>query len=185
MTPSHTSLPRRIIHGCTEGFALISVTLIIVVLGMTVADVLRREISGKSVPGVVEWSEVAMVMIVFLGLGYAERQRAHVAMTLFVRMLPPRTAAIINSLGLFLVLLIVAWMVYVTADRALTSFEVKEFRFGLVRVPVWPARVALALGLLAYLLELLLRTADTVRAAADRRKPAVADSLSQTSTALL
>lgn len=185
MRQPRTSLPRRILHGCTEVLALASVTLIVVVLVMTVADVVRREISGKSVPGVVEWSEVAMVMIVFLGLGYAERQRAHVSMTLFVRMLPPRTAAIINSLGLFLVLLIVTWMVYVTADRALTSFEAKEFRFGLVRVPVWPARVALAVGLLAYLLELALRTVDSVKAAVNKQKPDVVDDLNQSPAALL
>lgn len=169
------ALARRMIHRCTELLALASVTLIVVILMAIVADVVRRSTSGKSVPGVVEWAEVAMVMIVFLALGYAERQRAHVSMTLVVRALRPRIAAVINSIGLLLVLGVVAWMVYVTADRAFTAFEAREFRFGLVRVPVWPARIALAVGLLAYLLELTVRTVDTVRAAFAKDSPPLVD----------
>ncbi len=59
----------------------------------------------------------------------------------------------------------VGWMVYVTADRALASFEMREYRFGLVRVPVWPARVAIAVGLAAYFLELVFRLFDDIKAA--------------------
>lgn len=72
--------------------------------------------------------------------------------------------------------IVVGWMVLVTADRALASFEVREFRFGLVRVPVWPARIAIAVGLAAYLLELVIRLIDDTRAALGKGPaPAVED----------
>lgn len=171
-TRPRAGIIRRAVHGFTEILALASVSLIVVILAAIVADVVRRSATGKSVPGVVEWSEVAMVMIVFLGLGYAERRRAHVSMTLFVRLLPPRVGAVINALGLLLVAAVVAWMVYVTADRAMASYEASEIRFGLIRVPVWPARIAIAVGLLAYLLELAFRLLDTIRDAVANRQPA-------------
>lgn len=156
---------RKTLHAVATALALLAVLCIVIVLLATVADVLRRSLAGESVPGVVELSDVMMVAIVFLGLGYAERQGAHVSMTLLVRKLPPRAAAILNGLGLLLIMVIVAWMVWVTADRALESIETQEYRFGLVRVPVWPARVAIAVGLATYLLELALRLLDNVRTA--------------------
>lgn len=156
---------RRIVHQLTQVLAFIAVLCIVAMLLAIVADVTRRTLAGESVPGVVELGEVAMVLIVFLGLGFAERRGAHVSMTLVVRKLRPRTAAIVNGLGLLLVVVVVGWMVWVTADRALDSFADKEFRFGLVRVPVWPARIAIAVGLALYFLELVFRLFDDIRAA--------------------
>jgi TRAP-type C4-dicarboxylate transport system permease small subunit len=166
---------RRAVHGTTQVLAFLSVLCIVVMLVAIVADVTRRTLAGQAVAGVVELGEVIMVAIVFLGLGYAERRGAHVSMTLFVRRLPPRAAAIVNGAGLLLVVLVVGWMVYVTADRALASFEAKEFRFGLVRVPVWPARIAIAVGLAVYFLELLFRLVDDIRAARGKLPSPVAD----------
>ena len=156
---------RRAVHAITQVLAFLAVLCIVIVLVAIIADVTRRSLAGKSVQGVVELGEVMMVVIVFLGLGYAERRGAHVSMTLLVRKLPTRSAAIINGLGLLLVVAVVGWMVYVTADRALASFEVREYRFGLVRVPVWPARIAIAVGLAVYFLELVFRLFDDIQAA--------------------
>jgi TRAP-type C4-dicarboxylate transport system permease small subunit len=161
-------LVRKTVHQITQVLAFIAVLCIVVILFAIVADVTRRTLFGKSVEGVVELGEVMMVAIVFLGLGFAERRGAHVSMTLLVRKLSPRTAAIVNGLGLLLVVAVVGWMVYVTADRALISFADREFRFGLVRIPVWPARIAIAVGLAAYFLELIFRLIDDVRAAMGR-----------------
>lgn len=162
---------RRLVHQLTQVLAFIAVFCIVAMLLAIVADVTRRTLAGESVPGVVELGEVAMVAIVFLGLGFAERRGSHVSMTLVVRKLPPRTAAIVNGLGLLLVVAVVGWMVWVTTDRALDSFAVKEYRFGLVRVPVWPARIAVAVGLAAYFLELIFRLFDDLRAARGQGGP--------------
>jgi len=159
---------RRVVHQATQVLAFLAVLCIVVMLVAIVADVTRRTLAGESVAGVVELGEVIMVAIVFLGLGFAERRGAHVSMTLVVRKLAPRTAAVVNGLGLLLVVVVVGWMVYVTADRALASFEAREYRFGLVRVPVWPARVAIAVGLVVYFLELVFRLIDDFRAATGR-----------------
>lgn len=166
---------RRAVHATTQVLAFLAVLCIVIMLVAIVADVTRRSLAGQSVEGVVELGEVMMVAIVFLGLGFAETRGAHVSMTLLVRKLPSRTAAIVNGLGLLLVVVVVGWMVWVTADRALASFEVKEYRFGLVRVPVWPARIAIAVGLAAYFLELLFRLLDDIQAALGKGPGPVAD----------
>lgn len=170
-----SSLLRRVVHATTQVLAFIAVFCIVFMLLAIVADVSRRQLAGQSVAGVVELGEVMMVAIVFLGLGFAETRGAHVSMTLLVRKLPPRAAAIVNGLGLLVVVVVVGWMVWVTADRALASFEVKEFRFGLVRVPVWPARITIAVGLAAYFIELVFRLLDDIQTARGKGSGPVVD----------
>lgn len=155
---------RVLIHAITRLLAFAAVLCVVFMLVAIVADVVRRALAGESVEGVVELGEVMMVAITFLGLAYAESRGAHVSMTLLVRKLPLRLAAAVNALGLAVVVGVVGWMVYVTTDRALMSIDLQEYRFGLVRIPVWPARIAVAVGLAAYFLELVLRLIDQFRA---------------------
>lgn len=159
--------------------AAVSVLLILFMMISTVADVGRRQFAGKAIDGVIEMGEVLMVSTVFLGLAYAETRGAHVNMTLVVRKLPPRIAAIANSLGLLLVLLVVGWMVYVTGMRAYESFSANEYRFGLVQIPIWPARIALAVGLAAYFAALLPRLVDDIRSIIRPEKPSIEDTAVQ------
>jgi TRAP-type C4-dicarboxylate transport system permease small subunit len=166
-------MPRRAVHLLARVLAALSVVLILVMMVATVADVISRLVVGRPIAGVIEMGEVLMVAIVFLGLAYTESQGGHVSMTLVIRKLRPQAAAAATSLGLALVLFVVAWMTIVTGDRALESFESQEARFGLVQIPVWPARVALAIGLLAYFAELLPRFADNIRQAVRPHAPSV------------
>lgn len=156
---------RRGVHVVYQVLAFLAIACIVVIVLLTVADVVRRSTAGRSVAGVTELSEVMMVAIVFLSLAFAERRGAHVSMTLVRRKLRPRAAAILNGLGLLVMIIVVGWMVWVTAGRAWESFLQQEFRFGLVRVPIWPARIAIVLGLAAYLVELCFRWLDDVRQA--------------------
>lgn len=146
--------------------AFLAVAGIIFMALATVADVARRTFEGESIAGVLELGEVMMVAITFLGLAYAEYRGAHVSMTLVVRRIPRRIAAVINAAGLLLIVVVVAWMFLVTFDRAVESYAEGEYRFGLVQVAIWPARIAIVVGLAAYLIELVFRLVDDVRLAA-------------------
>jgi len=165
ISPTRESWPRRGVHLLAGALGAVSILLILVMMVATVSDVISRLVVGRPIAGVIEMGEVLMVAIVFLGLAYTESKGAHVRMTLVIRKLPPRTAAVATMLGLALVLFVVAWMTIVTGERALTSFDSQETRFGLVQIPVWPARVALAVGLAAYFAELLPRFTDNLRVA--------------------
>jgi TRAP-type C4-dicarboxylate transport system permease small subunit len=176
-TPSQRSSNplRRVLDLVNGAMAMGCVACLVVMVLLTIADVTRRSFAGKSIEGVNELGEVMMVVIVFLGVAYAEQRRAHVSMTLFVRRMKPSVAAAVEAAGLLLVVAIVAWMLWVTTDRALVSFAANEYRFGLVRIPIWPARAVIVLGLAAYLLQLVLRLLDDVRGAARGRPAATAD----------
>src|SRR5690554_3896282 len=112
---------RRSVDKVSTVLAFIAVVCIAFVLVAVIADVTSRTFFGQSIGGVVEMAEVMMVIIVFLGLGYAERRGAHVSMTLLVRKLPSRAAAIVNAIAFVVVVAVLGWMMWVTGDRAIES----------------------------------------------------------------
>lgn len=128
----------------------------------TAADVTARQLTGSSIPGVVEYSEVLMVGLIFLGLAYAQRTGAHIGVDLITERMPVRVAHLVRSVGLVIAIVVVAVMGWETLEVALRSFESREFRFGLVQVPIWPARLLIPIGLGALLLELAVSLYDEV-----------------------
>lgn len=156
---------QRAIRALTKLCAYVAAAIIIFMMVSTVADVGRRLILGQPIPGVIEVGELLMVGSVFLGIAYTEARREHVAVDLLIRRLSPRKAAITQLLGLLIVIATLIWMIVVTASRAWVSVETGEFRFGLVKIPVWPGRVAIAVGLITLLLELIVRLVHTIKVA--------------------
>lgn len=151
---------------------MLAALIIVAIMFSTAADVTSRQLTGSSIAGVVEYSEVLMVSLIFLGLAYAQRTGAHIGVDIFLERMPARAAHVVRAVGLLIAFLVVAIMAYETLQVALRSFESREFRFGLVPVPIWPARLLIPLGLAALLLELSVSVYDEV-VSARRRAPVI------------
>ncbi len=124
---------------------LAGVALILLALIGT-ADVIGSQFFGVPVPGTVEIGASLMVAGIALGLPMAQRARRHVRVEILVSRLPPRTRAVLDifaQLSLALMLAGIAWMGW---RMFLTSISTSEFAQGLIELPTWPARLALALG---------------------------------------
>ncbi len=126
--------------------ALVAGALIMALIAITVADVAWRNLSGRSIPGVYEYSEVILVSVVFLSLAWTQKTDAHVSIDLVTRALPPGLARLVHALGLAVALTVLSWMTSASAGAAWESWETGEYRIGLSQVPVWPARLAVCFG---------------------------------------
>ncbi len=153
---------RKVIHGISTAFGVVAALCIAAVMFSTAADVIVRQVTGSSIPGVVEYSEVLLVALVFLGLAYAQRVKAHIGVDIVTDRLRPRVSHVVRAVGLVLAILVLAWMTYETAMVAVHAFEVREYRFGLVQVPIWPVRIVVPVGLAVLILELVLSTYDEI-----------------------
>lgn len=142
--------------------AIIAALCVLAMMGITVADVASRTATGRSVPGAQEVSEQLVVALVFLGMAYAYYRHEHVAVSICVRALPVRPRAVFRLLGRAIMLGLVIWMIWATGESAWRSFMRGEFRFGLLQVPVWPARAAIPIGLTAFALQALSEMFDRV-----------------------
>lgn len=131
--------------------ALASAATLLIMVAVTI-DVFSRNFVGKSVPGLLEMSESALVATVFLGLAYAGATNAHVSVDLLTDKLPQGVARRLAGVVWLLVAAMMVWYVYATFGRALSSTASLEITQGLMVWPVWPIRWILVIGYLTFLL---------------------------------
>jgi TRAP-type C4-dicarboxylate transport system permease small subunit len=158
---------RRLIHGASYLMSLLATIVLFCIMVIACVDITRRLAGFGSLRGAFEYSEVLLVWLVYLSIAHTQRMKDHVAVDLVTNRLPPRLSAIVQALGLIAVLGLFAWMAWAGVGEALASVQLGEVRPGLVRVPLWPARIILAAGIALLVLELLIDIHDQIRGIAD------------------
>lgn len=158
-----SGLIRRVVSVISRTMAVLSAALVLVITVIIVADVSRRYLTGRSIPGVIEYSEVLMVAVVFLGLAFAQRNQDHIGVDLFLSKLPRRAGQFVKAVGLVIVSGSFLWMLWETGKVAQRSYETGEHRFGLAQVPIWPARIVITVGVFFLLVEIFFDIADLLR----------------------
>lgn len=142
--------------------ALASLSTIAIMIAITV-DVVVRNLGGRSVPGLLEMSESALVATVFLGLAYAGATNAHVAVDLLTAAIRPAIARLLIGISWVVAVAVSTWFVIATFQRAVQSTTTNELRQGLVDWPVWPARWLIVIGFAAFLLVAVINVVLIVR----------------------
>ena len=137
---------------------LTSGTMILALMALTVVDVVGRQVFARGVDQTIEVTEVALVIVAFLGLAGATVSGTHAKTTILTSQLKRRTAAVLRIVGGFVTVVFLAWAAWQCGHLAVESIRSGEHRFGLARVPLWPARAAIAFGISAMALLTLLRT---------------------------
>lgn len=153
------------------------ITLVLVLL--VSFDVILRYIFVQSIPGVIEISQVLLTFTVFLVLGAVQERKDHVRIDFFIERMPIRirryweaTISVVSAV-FFIALLIFCWQAFTY------SYAMKEYYGSAIRIPIYPARAAIFIGvgllvlsLLKDLLELFFSKEDKVPIAvsADQRE---------------
>lgn len=144
-------------------FATLAGVGILVLMLLTVVDVSLRETRGRGVGGVTEASEVGLVIVVFLGMTAAQMSRAHISTPMVLSRLPSRVGHALRAFSLLLAGVFVVWMTYRTLLTGLDSYARGEFRYGIVNVPIWPARLVIPVGLAGLAIALIVHAGVEVR----------------------
>lgn len=170
MTPHHEPQPvpgsrafRRLngaMNKVSTGMSLLAGVGIILIMVASVADVTRRALTGHSIHGINEASEVALVVVVFVGLMGAQTSGSQIATPMVTNRLPARAGHAVRALALWLAAAITLWMTAETAVAGYESWQAKEFRFGLASVPIWPAKLVIPVGLACLALALIVQGLD-------------------------
>lgn len=129
--------------------------LAFMMFGITL-DVVLRALTGKPVPGLFEMSEMSMVMVVFMGLGWAQSDDAHIRVTMLTDKFSPTLQRLATMLAWLLAALALLMLAYPSTLEAIYSFSIREFRWGYFQVPIWWAKIAVAIGLWLAVIQTLL-----------------------------
>lgn len=154
---------RRGIDALTFLLSVVAGLILVCLMGLMVLDVTLRNTTGRPLSGLVDWIELLLVLIVFLGIAEAQRTREHVAIDVVADAFPQRLRIASHVIGGVVGLLVVAVTAYVSTRNAVQSYSIREFRRGLAEVPLWPGRIVLAVGFVLFGLQIIVSTAQRVR----------------------
>ncbi|WP_420394301.1 TRAP transporter small permease subunit [Acuticoccus sp.] len=121
-----------------------------------VADIVGTQLLAVPVPGPRELTESTMVLIVFGALAYAQIQRAHIRVELIYLQAPPRARAAMDVVTDLAALAFFGLLLWQAVLEARYSIRIGEATVGLIRFPLWPARVILCAGTLLMIVRLAL-----------------------------
>lgn len=161
--PAQDSPTDRAVHAVVRTLAVLAALAIVVLMLAICADVLVRTISGASLPGMVEVAESSLVLAVYLSLAWGLVRGEHVAVTLLTDRLGLRARRVLAIVAGAIVVVVLAWAVLATGERAIDATAAGEERFGIVRFPVWPLRWAIVVGLAATLVVAVLQLVGAIR----------------------
>jgi TRAP-type C4-dicarboxylate transport system permease small subunit len=119
---------------CTIG--AIALTIMASVLG---CGIVSRYVFGKPIPGVYDIVQLLLVWVVFLSLSYTEKEKRHIRVE--IRRIYFDVASAILG-GVFCALM--SWQ---SAQMAWSSILNREYWPGLLRVPIYPSKIALFVGI--------------------------------------
>ena len=109
-------------------------------------DVILRYIFRASIPASVEFTQVLLVLLVYLALGKAQEAKQHIRVEFVLEKLTPgmrRYWEIVVHLFALVFIVIVLWE---SVGGFIDSVSVMEYYGGAVRVPIYPARAAILVG---------------------------------------
>jgi TRAP-type C4-dicarboxylate transport system permease small subunit len=122
-------------------------TLAFLLSFLVVADVVGRTVFSAPVKGTPEMVSMSIVIICFLQASYAIRSGGMLRVDLLPGLLPARAREALAVLGCVLGLAFFGVIVYGGLEPLSHAWSSNEYEGeGALRVPVWPARLAVVLG---------------------------------------
>ncbi len=130
---------------CTITAVVAAVTIAMMMLSTTL-DASARYVLNNPIPGIFELNEVLLVVCVFMGLAWTQIERGHIRVTAFLMQVSTEIEVKFEILAwvvTFAFLFIMGWQ---SAIGAWESFQIREFRWGSVQMPIWWAKALVPIG---------------------------------------
>ena len=122
----------------------------------TTVDVIKRWITGWPIGGVMQLSECLMVVLVFLGVAFAQAYRRHIRVTFVVCRLKQKNIVRMDIISCLIQMFLLILLIWKTSQEALWSWSILEYRVGDVRLPIYWARTLIPIGLAVLIGQLIL-----------------------------
>jgi TRAP-type transport system small permease protein len=132
-------------------------------LAWTVTDIIGRSAFSRPMRGTVELTELAVVVLVYLGLAYTENEDSHITVDLLFVRLKERGQLILRAIAGCIGAVVIAamtWRLYVFAGQ----LDAGNYTTGILRVRLYPVAMLGVVGATAFGLAVLANLAVVVRA---------------------
>ncbi|MDQ0162889.1 TRAP transporter small permease [Bacillus alveayuensis] len=149
----------KIIHMLSKGLHYVAQLILALMMFMVTFDVLGRWLFHRPIKGTVDFTELGLCIVIFLGLAYTHLQNEHITVDFIVEKFPKKIQWIFESVINLLIaglMVLVAWSLLENSQRLLNSNTVT----GDLGLPVYVFAILAAIGAVVFALTALLYTID-------------------------
>lgn len=148
-------LSKKYIEFVNRQMAVLSGALLSLIVIILLINIFTRGI-GKPLQGLSTLTVVIMIAVIYLGLSHTEQEKEHASVDMLPNILPPKVNKI-NTLIMELLKLVTIGAFFIRSIKELIeSYTYKEMIADVVNIQVWPAKLAMTLGLLFFLMQIIL-----------------------------
>ncbi|WP_304111759.1 TRAP transporter small permease subunit [Mycolicibacterium bacteremicum] len=155
-----------------RGLGLAAGVLLLLIILLTVADVVSRNLRDRSIVGTVDITTMLLVATAYLGLASAEADGRHVSVELIESRLGARTKLVFSVLRSALLVGLGVLMTWGLTEVLISAAERGETTNDILRLPTWPAKVVLLISFAAFFVVAIWRELLTFTAARTEQKGA-------------
>jgi len=141
--PGH--LLERLVSSLSQGLNIVGVSLLMVIMALTVADVSLRYLMNRPIPGAFELTEYLLAILASFGLAYAALRKGHVTVDLVLERFSPKTQAVIDSMTCLISIGVFACVTWATIQYARAEWKANVVSTVLL-LPRFPFILLVALG---------------------------------------
>ena len=137
-------------------FTTVAAASLSIMIISTTSDTTLRYAINFPIPGVFELNEVLLVVVVYLGITWTQSERGHTRVVMVMRKMPIRWAIKMDIICWIICFLFLGILGLQSGKEALRSFQINEFRWGSVQMPIWWAKAIVPLGCWLTCIQLLI-----------------------------
>jgi len=150
---------RRFIHI----LGLVSGTVLVFIMGLMCLEIFCRYVLHKPILGTVEISSYLLVLFVFIGMSYTQSIDGHIKIDLLTVRLSPKVQHVFRIIALVMALSVFAVITWKTSEAFLTSWRMREVRWGALPLPVYPVKFVVAAGSLILCIQFMINIIDELQ----------------------
>jgi TRAP-type C4-dicarboxylate transport system permease small subunit len=150
-------------------FCLISGLAVFSLMLLAVISVTGRHLFNQPLSGYVDWIEIIMPVIAFLGISYSQRLGGHIRMDILIMNLKGRPLWVLELISSIIILLLVLLLLWGSWSHFLRSFDMSAPLWSRdssvdIGLPIWPAKLIVPIAFFVLGMRLVLQIWGYARA---------------------
>jgi TRAP-type C4-dicarboxylate transport system permease small subunit len=143
-------------------FALLSGIAVFSLMFLAAYSVGGRKFFGSPMAGYVDWIEMLMPLIAFMGIAYVQRDGGHIRMDIVIGQLKGRVLWAAELLSVMLILLLIVGLIWGSWAHFDRSFDMSRPLWSRdstidIGLPVWPSKILVPVAFSVLCLRLLIQ----------------------------
>lgn len=152
----------RALAQAEDGATLIAAFAIFALMLPGMAQILPRTLLDAPISGYIDFVELSMATMAFLGAAYCRRLGSHVRMELLVGRLHGRMLWLVEAFGILVALAVIGVLIWYSAQHFMRAYTLGDTTID-ARFPVWPSKLLVPIAFSVWFLRLLIQFAGSVR----------------------